>query len=129
MAKHPFSVPEQVASLATQGCLNRDWAKEPHSLTGIFVQVRRHNNFTRIRDSDEALVEGGVEVGGQEQPVVNVEAFGVGFAGGPGLDVAGTQKLRDGQPGDGAAAFPVVQQALPEDVLSYALDDQAFGFG
>lgn len=62
MAKHPFSVPEQVASLATQGCLNRNWVKELHGLSGISVQSRRHDNFTRIRDSDESSVKRRIEV-------------------------------------------------------------------
>lgn len=43
--------------------------------------------------------------------------------------MAGAEKFGDGQAGDGAAALPVVQQALPEDVLAHALDDQTLGFG
>ena len=41
---------------------------------------------------DEPLIEEGVQVERQEEAVVNVEAFSVGGAVGPGVDVARAEK-------------------------------------
>ena len=81
-----------------------------------------------LGEGDQAAVEGGVEVGGQEQTVVDVEALGVAGQA-PGLDVAGAEELPDCNLGDGAAVSPVEVEGFAKDVLADALDDEVFGFG
>jgi len=98
-------------------------------LTGILTEHVRPDDRAVVFDRHEALVEHGVQVDGQEDAVVDVEALGVAFAIGPWLDVAGPQQLRHGQAGDGAAALPEIDEALAEDVLPNALNDQALDLG
>ena len=78
-------------------------------------------------EADKARIEGRIPVSGEQQTVVNVEALGVIVALGPGYDVACSQKGPVGDAGHRAAAVPVVDQSRPEDLLTNALDDQAFG--
>ena len=49
---------------------------------------------------------------------MHVEAFGVAVALGPRHDMAGAQELRLFDPGQWAAAVPVLQEAVAEDTLA-----------
>ena len=70
-----------------------------------------------------------IEVRGEEEAVEDVEALGVGLAISPGPDVACSQQLNHRKAGDGAAALPVVDEAIAKGVLAYALDHESLGFG
>ena len=60
---------------------------------------------------------------------MDVEAFRVGFAFGPGDDVGGAEQGWVGDSGQRATGLPVVEQAVAEDVLADALDGEALDFG
>lgn len=62
---------------------------DPEHFTVVSREQRRHDELAIFVYRDEASVEGGVEVGGEEEALEDVEMFGVGAAGCPGFDVAG----------------------------------------
>ena len=64
----------------------------------------------------------------QQKAVEDVEALRGAVAVGPGLDVAGAEELGHREASDRTTAVPVFQQTAAEDVLTDALDYQAFGF-
>jgi hypothetical protein len=112
--------------------LHRAHAQRPAETkcpTRLVIERTRHQDGAVVVDGDKPAVEDGVEVRGEQKAVPDVEAFGVAVAGGPGLDVARAQQLGDGEASDGASALPQVQQALAEEVLAYALDDETLGLG
>ena len=74
-------------------------------------------------------VEEGIDVGAEKEAVVNIEAFGVGFAFRPGFGVAGTKDFWYVYAGKGAAASPVVDKGLAIDVLANALTNEGFALG
>jgi len=80
-------------------------------------------------ETDEAPVEEGVEMGGEEEAVVDIEAVRVGGTVGPGKDVAGAKDLGLIHAGDGTGSAPVVYEALTENILSHPLAHQAFDLG
>jgi len=90
---------------------------------------RGHDENSVVGEGDEAAVEEGVEVGGEEEAVEDVEALGVGGANGPGLGVAGAEGVGEVEAGDGAGAAPVVELGPPENVLADSLAHQAFDLG
>jgi hypothetical protein len=104
--------------------MTSDW----EARRGRFAEACGKNDCAVISHRDETLVKESVEVGGEEEAVVDVEAFGVGGAVGPWFDVAGAEEFRDGQAGDGAAATPILHEAVAKDVLADALHHQPLGF-
>lgn len=99
----------------------RVWIPDAEQLSGRHVEDRGNDYHPVIPYGYEALVEEHVKVGGEEEAVVDVEAFGVGGAVGPRFDVAGAEEFGDGQAGDRTTAFPVFHQALTENVLADTL--------
>ena len=71
-------------------------------------------------------VEGGVNVNGEQKPVVDVEALLVGRALCPGLRMAGAQQ---GAIADRAASAPIVFEGGAEDVLADPLFRDALDLG
>ncbi len=71
--------------MVVQGRTQRQRRGQPQQLTGGFVQDRGDDDFTGVCDGDEALVEGCVEVGSEQEAVEDVEALGVDGAGAHGL--------------------------------------------
>ncbi len=74
-----------------------------------------------IVEGDEAGVEEGVVLGGEQQTVEDIEAFGVGGAVGPWFGVACAEEFREMKAGEGAGTAPVVHERLAEEVLADAL--------
>ena len=68
-------------------------------------------------------------MGSEKQAIVYVQAFGVGLAFCPWLDVASTQKARLGNAGNRTACTPIRHQSLTKNVLSDALNNQPLSFG
>ena len=92
---------------------------EEHPVEGI--EPRRSLQHAFIVEGDQAGVEEGIELGGEEEAVEYVEAFGVGGAIGPWLGVAGAEEYGQVKTGDGAGTAPVVHERLAEEVLADAL--------
>ena len=71
-------------------------------------------------------VEEGVDVGAEKEAVIDIEAFGIGFAFRPGFGVAGAKDFGYVYARKGAAASPVVDKGLAIDVLANALANKGF---
>jgi hypothetical protein len=100
---------------------------ESERRAGGTVECIAHDDRLVVSDGDEAAIEGGVEVRGEQEAVVDVEPLGVRVAVSPGLDVARAEERPHREPGDGAAPLPEVQKRLAEQVLADALDHEALG--
>jgi hypothetical protein len=122
-------MPRQVRSVPIVQGTHAQWLVEAERLARSNVERGRDDHCTVVAHCDEATVEGSVELRGEQEAVPDVEALGVAGAVGPGLDVARAEQLWDGEAGDGAAALPVLEQAVAEEVLADALDDEALGLG
>lgn len=70
-------------------------------------------------EGDEARIEEGIKLGGEEKAVEGVEALGVRGAVGPGFGVAGAEEFGDVEAGNGAGAAPVFHQGFAEQVLAH----------
>ncbi len=80
-------------------------------------------------EGNQAGVEEGIELGGEQEAVEDVEAFGVGGAVGPWLGVAGAEQFRQMESGHGAGTAPVVHEGLAEEILADALLGQSQSLG
>lgn len=106
-----------------------DWRGSGKVVSGFSTEQGAEQGFAFLEKVDQTLVEGGIREGGEEEAVVGVQAFGVGFAGGPGDDVACAQEGGVGDSGQGATGVPAGHQGGAEQVLADALHDQALGLG
>src|SRR5690606_19462249 len=122
-------VPRQVAAMTVCEAANAERLSEPEHRAGVRVERVAYDDRAVVLHRDEAPIEGGIEVRCEQDAVVNVEPLGVGFAVGPGFDMARAQQRRDGETGDGAPPLPEVEKPVAEQVLPDALDDEALGLG
>src|SRR5579883_380289 len=82
-----------------------------------------------VVEGDEAFVEGGVPESGEEEAVMDVEALRIARAVRPADDVRGAQQRPLGDAGERAAALPIVEQRVAEDVLPDTLHDEPLRLG
>ena len=52
-------------------------------------ELGQKKNHPLVGKRNQAGIEGGIEVSGEQETVVDVEPLGIGFASGPRLDVTG----------------------------------------
>ncbi len=97
-------------------------------LTGGCAQRGAGAHRAVIGKGDEAGVKGCIPQRGEQQAVVHVEALRV-VAVGPGHDVRGAQERWLGYAGERTAAAPIIHEGVAKQILSDALDDEAFGLG
>jgi hypothetical protein len=62
-----------------------------HAVEGI--EPERGHEHAGIVEGDQAGIEQGVELGGEQEAVEDIEALGIGGAGGPRFGVAGAKKV------------------------------------
>lgn len=92
-------------------------------------QARGDDHVAAGIEGDQAPIEQRVEVRCEGEAVEDVHPLLVARAVGPRLRVAGAQHVRQGQPGHGAGATPVVEQRLAKDVLSHGPESHDLGVG
>ncbi len=102
---------------------------EAEAVSGLLVHLGGEEGGAVVLKRHQMAVEEGVEVGGQEEAVEDVQALGIAGAFGPGFGVAGTKERRKVDARDGAGTAPVVHQAFPVDVLAHPLANQPFHLG
>jgi len=89
---------------------------EAENLAVFRDEFGRDDHRAILADRDEPAVEGRVEVRGKQKAVEDIESLGVRLAIRPGSDVAGPQQFDHRQAGNSAAALPVLEEAITEDV-------------
>ena len=75
------------------------WPLEAENVLGRCVEGRRYGDDAVLADTDEARVEGRIEMGGEQEPIVHVEPLGVTVAARPRLRMARPQQLGNGETG------------------------------
>jgi hypothetical protein len=118
----------QVSSVFVAETGERRRGSDAKRLSRPFTELGTRQDRAVVGKADEAAVERGVPKGGEEEPVVHVEALRVGAIR-PGHDVGSTQQSWFGDTGHRAATIPVNHQGIAEHVLADALYHHPFCFG
>jgi len=124
-----FAVPGQLGTVVGGEAAEAEGFVEAEGFAVGEREVARQLNVSVGGEGDQSAVKGGVEMGGEEETVVDVETFLIGGASCPWFDVARSQERRVADASDRAAVAPVVEQSGAEDILADAPDDEAFGLG
>ena len=93
------------------------------------VDNGREDRGACLIERHQVPVEQRVQVRGEQEAIVDIQAFGIRVALGPRFGVAGAKEFRHSDAGDRARAASVVHQTVAVDVLADALPDHAFDFG
>ena len=101
----------------------------PKTLAVRLRNVLGNEHPTLFRKADQEAVKQRIQIGAEQKSVVDVEPLGIGGALRPRLGVAGAQGLRQGQPGHGAGAAPIVHHGLAVGLLAHPLAHHAQHFG
>ncbi|MCY1356413.1 hypothetical protein D9M69_428640 [compost metagenome] len=93
----------------------------------VRIQIVTEADLAVVVEADQTLIEGQIEIGCEQQPVVRIEPLA--WAGGaPGFYVRGAQQLGHAAISDGTAT-PVGEQRLPVSALPDARLDQGVTLG
>ena len=85
----------------------REVIVHPEGLPIFPGELGREEYRSLVAERNQASVEGCIEMGGEQEAVIDVKPLGVGFAFGPRLDMAGAQEARLGDAGYGTASSPI----------------------
>lgn len=124
-----LAMPGDIRGMGRHEPGDAQWPLEAENVLGRCVESRRYGDDAVLADTDEARVEGRIEMGGEQEPIVHVEPLGVAVAVRPWLRMARPQQLGNGETSDGASTLPEIDEAGAEDVLSDALDHNPLGLG
>lgn len=90
-------MPRQIRPVALVECENPERNVEAEYAAVFAAQPGGHDLRTIVRECDEPLSEGGVEMRSEQDAVEYVEAFGIARAVSPRLDVVRTKDLGDSE--------------------------------
>src|SRR5690606_16381385 len=123
-----LAVVGEVRSVAIGHALESQRRVLPNEQLPSFVRQRGTElRCAIIAERHEPAVEKYIQVHGEQEAVVDIEAFRIrGVL--PGLGVARAEQPGDVEAGHRATAAPVVHKQLAEEVLTDALADDRFGF-
>lgn len=128
LLEHPLPVPRQIVPMTRTETAHAQRLVQTKQAARRIVEGARDDDIPVVIQRDEPAIESCVQVRREQDSVPDVEALGVCFAVGPGLDVAAAEQLGDGESGESAAALPVLEQALSEEILADPLDHEALCF-
>src|SRR5690606_33148642 len=120
-------MPGQVTTVTRLDLAQAKFGGDVERTGAVRVEILTYQNLPLVVETDQALVEGKIEVGCEQQAVERIEPLGRA-GGAPGFDMRGAQQLRYAAIGH-RTATPVGQQIIAITTLTNAGLDQGVTLG
>ncbi|KEY85731.1 hypothetical protein PC358_18400 [Pseudomonas capeferrum] len=120
-------MPSQIAAMLRLDLAQAQRGGNVERTIAVGVEILTKENLPVIVKTDQATVEGQIEIGGEQQAVEWIKSLGRAGST-PGFDMRGPQQLRYAAVGNCTTA-PVGQQIIAVAALADARLDQGVAFG